>query len=123
MPFESSSSPAAAQEPRCAGETEPLKSQRRAEPAPVQQAGRRRPLARTQRNDRSNSQAKFGSRSYRAHDVLEPPSSITTEYHSDAYVLDRHNHINEIESFWNQAKRSAVTTAFRKPTFPSFSRR
>ena len=26
--------------------------------------------------------------------------------HSDAFVLDRHNHINGIENFWNQAKRT-----------------
>src|SRR5215475_15768792 len=26
--------------------------------------------------------------------------------HSDAYVRERHNHINGIENFWNQAKRT-----------------
>jgi hypothetical protein len=35
------------------------------------------------------------------------PSSTTTRIdHSDAYVLDRHNHVNGIENFWNQAKRT-----------------
>ena len=63
--------------------------------------------------------------SYPAYDVLD-----VSEFHhhridhSDAYVLDRHNHINGIENFWNQAKRMlSRTTASRKPTFPSFSRR
>ena len=45
--------------------------------------------------------------SYPAYDVLD-----VSEFHhhridhSDAYVLDRHNHINGIENFWNQAKRT-----------------
>ena len=62
--------------------------------------------------------------SYPAYDVLD-----ISEFHhhridhSDAYVLDRHNHINGIENFWNQASaRSADTMAFRKPTFLSSSR-
>src|SRR5271168_3920060 len=44
---------------------------------------------------------------YPAYDVLD-----VSEFHhhridhSDAYVLDRHNHINGIENFWNQAKRT-----------------
>ena len=44
--------------------------------------------------------------SYPAYDVLD-----VSEFHhhridhSDAYVLDRHNHINGIENFWSQAKR------------------
>ena len=44
---------------------------------------------------------------YPAYDVLE-----VSEFHhhrvdhSDTYVLDRHNHIKEIENFWNQATRT-----------------
>ena len=34
------------------------------------------------------------------------PSSESGIDHSDAYVRERHNHINGIENFWNRAKRT-----------------
>jgi transposase len=41
--------------------------------------------------------------------------------HSDAYVLDRHNHINGIENFWNQAKRTLSRyNGIPKAHFPLF---
>src|ERR1700735_3409464 len=49
----------------------------------------------------------FYPASYPAYDVLD-----VSEFHhhridhSDAYVLDRHNHINGIKNFWNRAKRT-----------------
>ena len=55
------------------------------------------------------------------------PSSATTGVdHSDAYVLDRHNHHQRQSRLLldpGQSARSAESTAFRTPTFPSFSRR
>jgi transposase len=42
-----------------------------------------------------------------AYDVLDVSESHHYRIdHSDAYVLDRHNHIHGIENFWNQAKRT-----------------
>jgi transposase len=44
--------------------------------------------------------------------------------HSDAYVLDRHNNINGIENFWNQAKGTLSRyNGIPKAHFPSFSRK
>ncbi len=54
------------------------------------------------------------------------PSSITHRIdHSDAYVLARHNHISYNRELLGArpSARSADTTAFRKPTFPSLSTR
>src|SRR6476620_3453346 len=60
--------------------------------------------------------------SYPAYDVLD-----ISEFHhhridhSDAYVLDRHNHINGIENFWNQAKRTLSRyNGIQKAHFPLF---
>jgi transposase len=60
--------------------------------------------------------------SYTAYDVLD-----VSEFHhhridhSDAYVLDRHNHINGIENFWNQAKRMLSRyNGIPKAHFPLF---
>jgi transposase len=60
--------------------------------------------------------------SYPAYDVLD-----VSEFHhhridhSDAYVLDRHNHINGIENFWNQAKRTLSRyNGIPKAHFPLF---
>ena len=60
--------------------------------------------------------------SYPASDVLD-----VSEFHhhgidhSDAYVLDRHNHINGIENFWNQAKRTLSRyNGIPKAHFPLF---
>jgi transposase len=60
--------------------------------------------------------------SYPAYDVLD-----VSEFHhhridhSDAYVLDRHNHINGIENFWNQAKRMLSRyNGIPKAHFPLF---
>ena len=60
--------------------------------------------------------------SYPAYDVLD-----VSEFHhhridhSDAYVLDRHNHINGIENFWNQAKRRLSRyNGIPKAHFPLF---
>ena len=63
--------------------------------------------------------------SYPAYDVLD-----VSEFHhhridhSDAYVLDRHNHINGIENFWNQAKRTLSRyNGIPKAHFPLFLKR
>ena len=63
--------------------------------------------------------------SYPAYDVLD-----VSEFHhhridhSDAYVLDRHNHINGIENFWNQAKRTfSRYNGIPKAHLPLFSKR
>ena len=60
--------------------------------------------------------------SYPAYDVLD-----ISEFHhhridhSDVYVLDRHNHINGIENFWNQAKRTLSRyNGIPKAHFPLF---
>ena len=60
--------------------------------------------------------------SYPAYDVLD-----VSEFHhhridhSDAYVLDRHNHISGIENFWNQAKRTLSRyNGIPKAHFPLF---
>ena len=60
--------------------------------------------------------------SYPAYDILD-----VSEFHhhrvdhSDAYVLDRHNHINGIENFWNQAKRMLSRyNGIPKAHFPLF---
>jgi hypothetical protein len=61
--------------------------------------------------------------SYPAYDVLDVsgfhhPHRID---HSDVYVLDRHNHINGIENFWNQAKRTLSRyNGIPKAHFPLF---
>src|SRR4029077_10729368 len=90
-PFESSSSPAAAREPRCAGETEPLKSQRRAGPAPSPQD---RPLGR------------LGSRSPQSHqwnrELLEPGQA-------HAQPLQRHSESPLYPSF--SRKRNFASTS------------
>jgi transposase len=59
---------------------------------------------------------------YPAHDGLDVSESIITRIdHSDAYVLNRHNHINGIESFWNQVKRTLSRyNGIPKPHFPLF---
>jgi transposase len=44
--------------------------------------------------------------SYRVYDVLDVSEFRHFRIdHSDAYVAQRHNHINGIENFWSQAKR------------------
>ena len=59
---------------------------------------------------------------YIAYDVLD-----VSEFHhhridhSEAYVRDRHNHINGIENFWNQAKRMLSRyNGIPKAHFPLF---
>ena len=44
--------------------------------------------------------------SYRSYDVLDVSEFRHVRInHTQAFVADRHNHINGIENFWNQAKR------------------
>jgi transposase len=60
--------------------------------------------------------------SYPAYDVLDASEFHHHRIdHSDAYVLDRHNHINGIESFWNRAKRTLSRyNGIPKAHFPLF---
>jgi transposase len=60
--------------------------------------------------------------SYLAYDVLDVSEFHHRRIdHSDAYVLDRHNHINGIENFWNQAKRTLSRyNGIPKAHFPLF---
>jgi transposase len=62
--------------------------------------------------------------SYAVYDVLDVSGFHHYRIdHSDAFVRQRHNHINGIENFWAQAKGTcAATMASPKPTFTSSSK-
>ena len=58
------------------------------------------------------------------HPLCLSDSGRHLDRHSDAYVLDRHTHIDGIENFWNQAKRTLSRyKGIPKAPFPSSSKR